>query len=258
MENLLKKSSEMIGAMEKGIEAAKITTPPNGVYEGVDLKVLPKYLCFKAALLREKMLLQYFVLALVGVFSAYFFISRSEIGGLYTQLRQKEYILAPGVVDFTPASPQSVSDQYVDDAAMSFLSLLGNINAINIDGNYERLSKFMGAELKIRFDAEVAEWRETVKLENISEILKITDKEIISDDNGYYRLVAVANRERYVNNEFLGTSDEIIEMILQLVPPQKGKEWFLQINSLTRSESSSFRGRETKGKSSREKRSSNE
>ena len=71
-------------------------------------------------------------------------------------------------------------------------------------------------------------------------------------------MVAVASRERYVNNEFLGTSDEIIEMILQLVPPQKGKEWFLQINSLTRSESSSFRGRKTRETPVKPKRSANE
>ena len=33
----------MIGAAEKGIEAARLTAPPQGAYEGVDLRVLPKY-----------------------------------------------------------------------------------------------------------------------------------------------------------------------------------------------------------------------
>ncbi len=237
-------SVEMIGAMEKGIEAAQITTPPVGVYGGVDLKILPKYICFKAALVREKMLLQYLVLILGILFSLYFFISRYEVGKLYTQLREKEYILAPGVVDFTPASPQSVSDKYVDDAAMSFLSLLGNINAVNVEDNYLRLSKFMSPELKIRFETEIAEWKDTIKEENIAEILKVTDKEVVSDEGGYYRVTAIATRERFINNEYAGNSDEVIEMVLQLVPPQKGKEWYLQINSLARNESQAFHNRQ--------------
>ena len=244
----------MIGAMEKGIEAAKIATPPVGVYENVDLKVLPKYLCFKAALIREKVVLQYIVLVLVCVMTAYFLVSRNEISNLYTQLRQKEYILAPGVVDFTAASPQSVSDSYVNEAAKSFLSLLGNINAVNIDDQFTRLSKFMSPELKIRFAAEISDWQETVKLENISEILKITDQEIVSDETGFYRVVAIANRERFANNEYFGSTEEVIEMILKLIPPQKGKEWFLQINSLTRSATTSVRGRKTKNKSNNRKR----
>ena len=49
-------SSNMIGSMEKGIEAAQLTAPPVGTFEGVDLSIMPKYICFKAALLKEKVL----------------------------------------------------------------------------------------------------------------------------------------------------------------------------------------------------------
>ena len=58
----------MVGAMEKGVEAAQVCSPPTGSYDGVNLKVLPKYLCFKAALLKEKVLLQNIVLLLIGDF----------------------------------------------------------------------------------------------------------------------------------------------------------------------------------------------
>lgn len=234
----------MIGSMEKGIEAAQLTAPPVGTFEGVDLSVMPKYICFKAALLKEKVLLKNIILLLVGVFSVYFLISRSEISGLYTKLREKEFILAPGVVDFTPASPQSVTDGYVDNAVMSFIRTLGNTNPVNIDEQYADIATYMSHDLKVRFEMETSDWVETVKLENISEVLKVTDKEIISDEKGNYKVVAIVVRERYANNEYLGKTDEVIEMLIKLVPPKQGKRWFLQITSMTRTEANSFRGRE--------------
>jgi hypothetical protein len=236
----------MIGSMEKGIEAAQLTAPPVGTFEGVDLSVMPKYICFKAALLKEKVLLKNIILLLIGVFSVYFLISRNEISGLYTKLREKEFILAPGVIDFTPASPQSVTDGYVDNAVMSFIRTLGNTNPVNIDEQYADIAKYMSHDLKVRFEMETSDWVETVKLENISEVLKVTDKEIISDEKGNYKVVAIVVRERYANNEYLGRTDEVVEMLIKLVPPKQGKRWFLQINSLTRTEANSFRGRELK------------
>jgi len=247
MEPLRKKiqsaSNRMIGSMEKGIEAAQLTAPPVGSFEGVDLSVMPKYICFKAALLKEKVLLKNIILLLIGVFSTYFLISRNEISDLYTKLREKEFILAPGVVDFTPASPQSVTDGYVDNAVMSFMRTLGNINPVNIDEQYANVASYMSHDLKVRFEMETSDWIETVKLENISEVLKVTDKEIISDEKGNYKVVAIVVRERYANNEYLGKTDEVIEMLIKLVPPKQGKRWFLQITSLTRTEANSFRGR---------------
>ncbi len=236
----------MIGSMEKGIEAAQLTAPPVGTFEGVDLSVMPKYICFKAALLKEKVLLKNIILLLIGVFSVYFLISRNEISDLYTKLREKEFILAPGVIDFTPASPQSVTDGYVDNAVMSFIRTLGNTNPVNIDEQYADIAKYMSHDLKVRFEMETSDWVETVKLENISEVLKVTDKEIISDEKGNYKVVAIVVRERYANNEYLGRTDEVVEMLIKLVPPKQGKRWFLQINSLTRTEANSFRGRELK------------
>jgi hypothetical protein len=233
----------MIGAMEKGIEAAQISAPPSGVYDGVDLSVMPKYLCFKAALLKEKLLLKNLILILIGVFSVYFFVTRNEISTLYSKLREKEYILAPGVVDLT--------DGYVDSAVMSFIRTLGNINPINIDDQYTELSGYMSHDLKVRFDMETSDWIDTVKLENISEILKVADKEIVSDEKGYYKVVAIVTRERYANNEYLGKTDEVVEMIIKLMPPKQGKRWFLQITSLTRTEANSFRGKQIKSKPSK-------
>lgn len=238
----------MITAMDKGIEAAQIATPPVGVYKGVDLRILPKYVAFKASMIKQKMTLQYILAIHLAAFAMHFGISRIEIHGLETKLREKEYILAPGVMDFTTASPQSVSDTYVVNAALSFLSMIGNINAANVDEQYKRLSTFMTPELRIQFEEEAREWRETVKTENISEILRITDREVTTTDEGYYKVTAVAQRERYSNSESLGRVDEVIEMTMKLVPPLKGKEWYLEITSLKRGRADGFKPNASGGK----------
>ncbi len=239
----------MLTAMDKGIEAAQVVTPPVGVYRGVDLRILPKYVSFKAAMLKQKLTLQYILAIHLGAFAMSFALSRYEIHGLEKKLREKEYILAPGVMDFTPASPQSVSDSYVVNAAMTFLSMLGNVNAANIDEQYKRLAGFMSAELAIQFEDEAQDWRETVKHENISEILRVTDREIVATEEGFYKVTAIAQRERYSNSESLGHVDEIVEMKLRLVPPVKGKEWFLEITSLKRGRADGFKTNANGGKS---------
>lgn len=233
----------MLTAMDKGIEAAQVATPPVGVYQGVDLRVLPKFIAFKAAMLKQRMTLQYVLAIHLAAFAMNFAVSRYEIHGLEKKLREKEYILAPGVMDFTPASPQAVSDSYVVNAAMTFLGMLGNVNAANIDEQYKRLASFMSAELAIQFEEEAREWRETVKHENISEILRITDREVVSGENGFYKVTAIAQRERYSNAESLGHVDEVIEMNMRLVAPAKGKEWFMEITNLKRGRADGFKAK---------------
>jgi hypothetical protein len=233
----------MIGPIEKGIEAARVEKPRDGTYEGVDLRTLPKYICFRAALLQNKLTLQYIILILVSALLVHFIASRQEVYSLYGKLRQKEYILAPGVMDFTPASPQSVPDSYVSSAVVDFLGQLGNVTAGNIDEQYTSLADFMNPQLKVKFLAEAASWKAKVKAEGISELLTIREKEIRTKGDGYYRVVALARRDTYINNEYLGNAEEAIEMILQLVPPKSGKRWYLQIDSLSRQSADSFRAK---------------
>lgn len=235
----------MVGAMEKGIEAARLTAPAQGVYEGVDLKVLPKYICFKAALLREKLTLQYMVLILMGVLCGHFVLTRFEIASLYTKLREKEYILAPGVQDFIPAAPQSVPERHVMAAAMDYLSQFGSINPVNVDDQFERLSDVMTPELKVRFLGEASDWKAKVKLDNLSEIMTILDKTIESDEKGNFRCVANVRTDSFVNNEHIGYRDEVVEMVMKLVPPEDGKRWYLQISSLARNSRNSFKVKDT-------------
>lgn len=235
------KVDKMIGAIEKGMEAAQVVTPPKGSYEGVDLSILPKYISFRAALLRTQLTQQYVILILAVLLIAHFVATRIEIFSLYGKLRAKEYILAPGVQDFTPASAQSVPDSYVADAVMEYLGQLGNVTSGSIDEQYKLLSNSMSAQLQVKFLSEATDFKTKVKAENISELLTVTEKEIKSTGDGYYQVTALAKRDTYVNNEYIGHAEEAIEMVLQLVPPKSGRRWFLQINSLTRQNAETFK-----------------
>jgi len=182
--------NHVIGPMEKGFAAAKLETPPAGVIDGVDLRVLPKFVCYKAALLRERLSLQYVLALVVGVFLAYFVVSRVEVAGLSSKLREKEYILAPGVQDFIAVSPQSVPASHIQNAAMEFLQTFGNLNAVNIDEQYARLAESMSQDLRVQFDLEAGPWRAKVKEDGIAQILSVTDKEIRATNDGYKKEAA--------------------------------------------------------------------
>ena len=237
------RAREMIGAMEKGMAAAQVVTPPKGSYEGVDLRILPKYISFRASLVRNQLTQQYIILILASLLVVHFLATRAEIYSLYGKLRAKEYILAPGVQDFTPASAQSVPDSYVADAVMEYLGQLGNVTSGNINDQYKLLSSSMSPQLQVKFMSEAADFEAKVKAENISELLTITEKEIRTTGEGFYQITALARRDTYVNNEYIGHAEEAIEMVLQLVPPKSGRRWFLQINSLTRQNAETFKSK---------------
>ena len=233
----------MVNEKQKNVPGQKIQAQKGALVE-TDLRKLPKYLCYRASLLREKLTLQYVLALVVACWMIQYTVDKVSDNELMQKYRQKEFILAPSnIVGFTPAKPQGVPDSYVDDAAGTFIALLGNVNASNIDGNYKILTKYMSPELKIQFEAEVQDWVKTIREENVSEILTVSKKEIVSGEAGHYQLTAVAKRERYAGSDYLGFTDEVITMKMKLMPPKEEMQWHLQIYHLTRSDANSFKVR---------------
>ncbi len=235
-----RKIESLVGSMEKGIEAARLQSPPEGAYSGVNLRALPKYICYKAAGLKTRSTLELVVAILTLAFVSYFVTSRFEISALYDKLRTKEYILAPGVIDFTPASSQSVSDEYISQAVMEYVFQFANVNPTNIDERFEALSNSMSSDLQIKFRSEASAWREKVKQDNLFEMATVTSKQIEADGKGSYRVTAKIKTASYVGSEHIGVRDEVIEMALKLVPPREGKRWFLEITTLTKASQDSY------------------
>jgi len=223
----------LIGSMEKGMQAVKPASPPRGTYQGVDLHALPKYICFKAASLKEKLTLKYLLAIAVILNIAQFGFNRVEISSLYEMLRKKDYILAFTTQGFVPVTPNMVPDSHVEHAVLQFLSLLGNVNPVNIDEQYATLASWMAAPLKARFLSEIEDWKYRVKKERISSVLTIGNREIVSNEKGQYKVTAIARRDTYVDNQFVGHGDLVIEMELNLVPPRPGQEWFVEMSKLS-------------------------
>lgn len=235
------KVQDMIGPIEKGFEAAKLTKPPVGTFDGVDLKVLPKYISYKAGILKEKSTLKFVVLVLCILFGIHYASSSHEKLALYQKLREKEYILAPSVVDYTTVVPQNVPESYVSEAVNDFVANLGNINPQSIHSQYSTVKKFMTDRLKVKFDLETEDWLKQVESENISQIFTISEKEISASKDGNYKATIVGRADLYANHQYLGYEDQVIEMQLRLSPPQVGRRWYLEIASLQWDQADTFK-----------------
>jgi hypothetical protein len=208
----------MIGPMKKGIGAAKLHTPEVGIYEGHDLRVLPEFICYKAALMKEKVVWQNVTLVVGSMLILVMLFSGGTISSLNERLRLKEYISLP---DFVAVSPQSISDEEVQGFVDDFISKLGNYNASNVERNYEKISLVMSNELRMKFELESSDLISWVKEEKITETLTCKRTEIV-EVNGIYKIVSSCLKETYVNREFLGVKSQIVEMEVRLLPPKKG------------------------------------
>ena len=226
---------EMLRAIDKGVAAAELSRPPAGVYGDLDLRVIPKYVSYRAALLREKAGMQ-FLLGLAGLlWLSTFLIQSNRIDYWQTKYREKEFILVPSnIVGHTPAVPQDVPKSYVGNAATYFVELLGNTTPSDIEEHYDRFSSYMSSELRGKFLSETARWRATAKAEGIYEQVEVTQKSWESDGKGGFEVTFAIRRDRRVSGEFMGSTPEIIKMKLQLVPPSQEREWIFEIREFSR------------------------
>ena len=101
----------------------------------------------------------------------------------------------------------------------------------------------MSEALKIRFDVETKGWVQQVQSEDLAQIISVQRKEIVSDEKGSYRVTAFARADFYAAGQSIGHEDQVIEMDLTLVPPERGKRWFLQITDLSWSKLDHFNNR---------------
>jgi len=248
LSNAVSAKKALFGAIEKGFERARLSRVE--IATNLDLSMVPNYVAYKAALIREKALLQHGCLGL-GVIALVFFIAgRVEVSSLENRLRLKEYILAPGVNDFIPVAPQTVPDAYVQHAVSDFVSTLGNTNPMNIEERFKQLTSVMSPALQVQFNVEASEWITKARSENISEMVTILDKRIEADTDGQYRAVVHTRTDSFVGSESIGYRNEVVEMGLRLVPPDVGRRWFLEITSLSRGSADAFETARSLGGSS--------
>jgi len=229
---------QLIGSLEKGFQRARIAKV--NAAGDLDLSAIPNYVAYKAALVREKLLLQYVCIGLAALLAAVYLTSRLEVSGLVESLRTKEFILAPGVSDFIPVAPRSVPDSYVQHAVSDFVSTLGNTTPTNIEERFAQLASLMSPALQVQFAAESPEWIAKARSENVSELTSVLDKRIESDEKGRYMATVSTRTETFIGGEAIGYRNEVIELGLRLVPPDAGRRWYLEITSLARTSADAY------------------
>lgn len=223
----------MLGPLEKSFNSAKLQNSPAGIYEGIELSSLPRYISYRAGLLKEKATLRFVLIVVAALFAADHATSRHEIVTLEKKLREKEFILAPGAVDNSVVSPQAVPETYVNDAVTDFVAQLGNVNPETVAAQYASVKRFMSDKLRVKFDIETADWLKQIQTDNISQLFTVSEKEVSGDREGNYKAVITGRAEYYANHQYLGYEDQVIEMQLHLIPPSSGKRWYLEIATLT-------------------------
>lgn len=201
-------------------------------------KFIPKALSKESGLLFKLDSLKLLLILICGLWGVQYTVDKFHDLELIEKYRQKEFILAPSqITGFTPARPQNVPDSYIEDSSNYYLSLLGNINSLNIESNYLKLSQSMSQELSVRFLAQTKSWVDTVKREKISEVLKVLRKVHLFAEGGYFKIQAKVQRDRYRGQIYMGFIKEDIEMTLKLIPPKEEAQWHLQITKLIRKKS---------------------
>ncbi len=230
----------IISPLRKGVVKTNIKTKGNEDLLKVDLSKLPKYISYKTCLIREKLLWQNVSLVLFVLSCTIFMIDYNQINDLQKRLREKEYIVLP---DYIPVSPHTISDQYISYAVDEFISQLGNVHFSTISKQYSKLSENMDLPLRRRFEEEVYEWIKYVEKEKITEVVTCDDKEIYTKNDGIYRVTAICKKETYVNHDFIGEVEEVIELKIGAIPPKKKNRWVVQIKELTRGKKKTFNSR---------------
>ena len=97
--------------------------------------------------------------------------------------------------------------------------------------------------MRRRFEEQSVEWVEYVKSENITEIFNCSKEEIYSHNNGKYDVTAICKKETYINHEYIGSVDEVVEMSLKLIPPKRQKRWVLHITDIKRNTKKAFKAK---------------
>ncbi len=228
-------NNEMLTAIDKGVKAAELTKPPAGVYGDVDLRVLPQFISFKAATLREKLNLQYVILLGVFAWAATFLIQNNRIDYWQTKYREKEFILVPSkIVGHTPAVPQTVPKEYVKDAFDYFIQMQGTTTPSGIRNQLENFASYMEKGLSSKYLAQVDEWITLCEKKGIYEQVEITKLDFEYNKNGVFKAEILLRRDRRENSDFLGTAMEKIEMTMTVQPPKPGQAWAFEITDFSK------------------------
>ncbi len=225
----------MLNSIEKGVKAAELTKPPAGVYGDVDLRVLPQFVSFKASTVRQKLNLQYIIAVTIFAWAATFLIQSNRVDYWQTKYREKEFILVPSkIVGHTPAVPQTVPKEYVEDAFNYFVQMQGTTTPSGIRNQLDSFASYMESKLSSKYLAEVDEWVDLSEEKGLYEQVEVTKLDFEYNKSGVFKANILLRRDRRENADFLGTAMEKVKITMNVQQPKPGQAWAFQITEFSK------------------------
>ena len=195
---------------------------------------LPRPIVWRAAFLRSERTYRFVILILLTIIVVQEVLSRQESVRLMEMIREKEYIIVPGVLGVTTALPNNITDKELKNSLISLLELITNIDYQNIIDKHQRLLKYLSPALKISFRGQSRKMVKKFKKHSIAEIMHLDNFKITSQKKYYYKVKAQIKIDVNFNDTKAGSREEIILMDVQIVRPSPGEFNFIQLTKLKR------------------------
>ena len=150
----------------------------------------PRPIIWRAAFLRSERTYRFIILVLVTIIVVQEVLSRQESIRLMEMVREKEYIIVPGVLGVTTALPNNITDKELKNSLLSLLELITNIDYQNIESKHQRFQKYLSPSLRTSFMGQSRKMVKKFKKHSISEIMHLDNFKITSPGKYFYQVKA--------------------------------------------------------------------
>jgi hypothetical protein len=158
---------------------------------------------------------------------------RYLIKSLEIKLREKEYILAPGVVDFARVKAQLIPKVYVEEFAKTLAKTLGSFSARDIESQYRDLEKYLAVDFRIKFREETKKTLKEISTNDVSELFSPNGIEVI-EKNDVFIATVKGTLIRFVSGLKVFEGAHVMEFSLKGVSPHESSPWALIVTEMKR------------------------
>lgn len=177
---------------------------------------------------------QRLLLVIISLVSLVIIITdRVSIHNLETKLRDKEYILAPGLTDFAKVIPGIISKDYVKEFAESIAVSLGSFSANEVEKHYKELEKYLSSDFRIKFREKTKKDLSLLASNDLAEMFSVKSTEVKETKLGFQASV-IGTQTRYVSGLKVYEGSHAIVFELKGVVPSSNTPWALVIQDISR------------------------
>lgn len=168
-----------------------------------------------------------------------------QIWNLSVALRNQDYIVVPGAVEFVRVRPNLVGDRAVLAFAEYFASHLVSVGYLDLEGRYRAMSEHMSPGLWSRMQTDLEDTLTLFRTIRASEVLQITNieaerKALPSGEPGFVAVIE-GQVERYAGDRRLEQRSEVITVVYRTSPLSQDDPWLFEVVDFIRQSPEEFR-----------------